>query len=329
MGSYPAQNEFSSILQISKHGSTSETYAFNDEGIMLSASRFTNELRQTYLLDFDSTAQTLYKIELKDPEGNVLSGFKPDKNQAQLDFTKLTEMALSHLQEKDSIYSGAIMEPYHDYRGVDVIGSYLWFPEYNFGLITEEDADEALASLVYFRYTFIIFYGFILVLSFLLYNSNVRIARIGKKVDDFSQLGQYKLREKLGEGGFGEVYKAEHTFLKTPVAIKILKSEFANTDMLDRFEKEVKITSSLSHPNTIKVFDYGTTENNNFYYVMEYLNGISLDKIVSSDKEISVGRGIYILYHMCLSLKEAHEKGLVHRDIKPDECYAMQPRRRV
>lgn len=317
VGSYPAKNEFSRILQISKHGSTSETYAFNDEGKMLSASRFTNELRQTYLLDFDTTAQTLYKIELKDPEDDVMTGFKPDKKQAQLDYTELTEKALTHLQEKDSIYSGAIMEPYNDYRGIKVIGAYVWLPEYNFGLITEEDADEALASLIYFRYTFVVFYFAILILSFLLYNSNVRIARIGKKVDDFSQLGQYKLRDKLGEGGFGEVYKAEHTFLKTPVAIKILKSEFANTDMLDRFEKEVKITSSLSHPNTIKVYDYGTTENNNFYYVMEYLNGISLDKIVSTDEEMSVARGIYILYHVCLSLKEAHEKGLVHRDIKP------------
>ena len=316
-GSYLAKNQFSNMLQISKHGSTSETYAFNKDGKMLSASRFTNELRQTYLLDFDSTAQTLYKIELKDPGGNIMKGFKPEKTTNQLDFTSLTELALNHLLEENSIYSGAMMTPYRDYRGIEVIGAYVWLPEYNFGLITEEDADEALASLVYFRNTFVVFYAVILVLSFLLYNSNVRIARIGKKVDDFSQLGQYKLREKLGEGGFGEVFKAEHTFLKTPVAIKILKSEFANTDMLDRFEKEVKITSSLSHPNTIKVYDYGTTENNNFYYVMEYLNGISLDKIVGVNEEISVARGVYILYHMCLSLKEAHEKGLVHRDIKP------------
>ena len=66
--------------------------------------------------------------------------------------------------------------------------------------------------------------------------------------------------------------------------------------MLDRFEKEVKITSSLSHPNTIKVYDYGTTENYNFYYVMEYLNGISLEKIVNSESDMSLARGIYIFF---------------------------------
>ena len=317
VGSYQAKESFSNILKLSKHGATSETYAFNHDGKMLSASRFTKELRETYLLNHDTLAETIYNIDLKDPGLNVMDGDMPETQVVEQPFTKIVDLALNHLASKDTIYEGDLMTPYRDYRGIEVIGAYMWLPEYNFGIITEEDYDEALASLGYFRNTFVSFYIIILILSFLLFNSNVRIARIGKKVEDFSILGQYKLREKIGEGGFGQVYKAEHTFLKNPVAIKILKNNFVNTDMLDRFEKEVKITSSLSHPNTIKVYDYGTTENNDFYYVMEYLNGVSLDKIVNSKNDISVARGIYILYHICLSLKEAHEKGLVHRDIKP------------
>lgn len=317
VGSYHAKNNFSDIFKLSKHGATSETYAFNDAGKMLSSSRFTNDLRKTYLLKHDSLAETIYNIDLKDPGLNVMEGALPENKIVEQPFTALVELALNHLAAKDTIYSGDLMTPYRDYRGIEVIGSYLWLPEYNFGIITEEDYTEALASLSYFKYTFVSFFLVILILSFLLFNSNVRIARIGKKVEDFSILGQYKLREKIGEGGFGQVYRAEHTFLKNPVAIKILKSNFVDTDMLDRFEKEVKITSSLSHPNTIKVYDYGITETKDFYYVMEYLNGVSLDKIVNSNTDISVGRGIYILYHVCLSLKEAHGKGLVHRDIKP------------
>ncbi|MGI9531613.1 serine/threonine-protein kinase [Lutimonas sp.] len=317
VGSYQAKHSFSNIFKLSKHGATSETYAFNDDGKMLSSSRFTKELQQTYLLNHDTLAETIYTIELKDPGLNVMDGELPESERVEQPFTRIVDLSLNHLASKDSIYEGDLMTPYRDYRGIKVIGAYTWLPEYNFGIITEEDYDEALASLGYFRDTFISFYIVILILSFLLFNSNVRIARIGKKVDDFSILGQYKLREKIGEGGFGQVYRAEHTFLKNPVAIKILKNNFVNTDMLDRFEKEVKITSSLSHPNTIKVYDYGTTENNDFYYVMEYLNGVSLDKIVNGKNDISVARGIYILYHICLSLKEAHEKGLVHRDIKP------------
>ncbi|GGZ85725.1 serine/threonine-protein kinase [Algibacter mikhailovii] len=315
-GSNLAKKGFSEIFNTSKHGATSETYAFNNEGKMISSGRFTEDLRKTYLLK-DTLLETIYNIELKDPGLNVMHGAKPTLSSVEMPFTKIVDNALNHIKLGDSIYHGSLMKPYRDYRGIEVIGAYLWYPEHNFGVITEEDFDEALASLVYFRYTFFIFFIIILVLSFLLFNSNVRIARIGKKVDDFSIIGQYKLREKLGEGGFGEVFKAEHTFLKTPVAIKILKNQFANTDMLDRFEKEVKITSSLSHPNTIKVYDYGTTENNNFYYVMEFLNGISLDKVVNSNNEIPLARGIYVLYHLCLSLKEAHDKGFAHRDIKP------------
>ncbi|MDN3641300.1 serine/threonine-protein kinase [Lutimonas halocynthiae] len=317
VGSYQAKYSFSNIFRLSKHGATSETYAFNDVGKMLSSSRFTKELRQTYLLKHDTLAETIYNIELRDPGFDVMDGSIPETKSVEQPYTRIVDLALNKLATGDTTYSGDLMTPYRDYRGIEVIGASVWLPEYNFGVITEEDYTEALASLVYFKYTFASFFIVILVLSFLLFNSNVRIARIGKKVEDFSILGQYKLREKIGEGGFGQVYKAEHTFLKNPVAIKILKSNFVNTDMLDRFEKEVKITSSLSHPNTIKVYDYGITETKDFYYVMEYLNGVSLDKIVNSKNDISVARGVYILYHICLSLKEAHEKGLVHRDIKP------------
>ena len=316
-GSYLAIKGFSNILKVSKHGATSETYAFNEDGKMLSSSRFTEQLRNTHLLEFDANAETIYNIDLRDPGVNVMKGATPRLQKVAQPYTEIVEMALNRIKANDSTFTGAIMEPYRDYRGIEVIGAYVWLPEYNFGIITEEDYEEALASLMYFKYTFIVLFTVILLLSFLLFNSNVRIARIGKKVDDFSVLGQYKLKEKLGEGGFGQVFKAEHTFLKTPVAIKVLKTEFVNTDMLERFEKEVKITSSLSHPNTIKVYDYGTTDDNNFYYVMEYLNGISLDKVVNMNADIPLARGIYILYHLCLSLKEAHEKGLVHRDIKP------------
>ncbi len=317
VGSYLAKDEFSDILQISKHGKTSETYAFNNEGTMLSASRFTADLRKTYLLDYDSTAETLYRVVLKDPQVNIIKGLQPEKSEAELPYTKIVQLALNHLEMEDSIFSGAIMKPYRDYRGIEVIGAYLWLPEYGFGLITEEDYKEALSSLVYFDYTFIGLFTIILILSFLLYNSNVRIARFGRKMEDFEQLGQYRLREKLGEGGFGQVYRAEHHFLKTPVAIKLLKKEFIGTDMLDRFQKEVIVTSSLSHPNTVKVIDYGTTKSGQFYYVMEFLNGISLEKLLQMEDDFNVGRGIHILLQACLSLEEAHKKGLIHRDIKP------------
>ncbi len=312
-----AKNEFSNMLLISSHGKTNETYAFDREARMISASRFTKELRKTALLNYDSTAQTIYKIHIQDPGGNVMDGFVPLESKVKREYTEIVQMAAEHIELQDSIINGAIVEPYKDYRGIDVIGAYHWFPKYEFGIITEEDASEALASLKYFRITFVSFFVIILILSFLLYNSNVRIARIGKKVDDLNKLGQYHLKEKLGEGGFGQVYKAEHSFLKTPVAIKILKKEFVGTDMLTRFEKEVKVTASLSNPYTIRVFDYGTSNNGQFYYVMEYLKGVSLDVVVQNFKVFPLEWTIDILLKVCLSLREAHDMGVVHRDVKP------------
>nr|WP_240972503.1 serine/threonine-protein kinase [Flammeovirga yaeyamensis] len=129
-------------------------------------------------------------------------------------------------------------------------------------------------------------------------------------------MGQYHLIDKIGEGGFGEVYKAEHSLLKMPVAIKLLK-QGSTEDSIQRFEKEVKITSSLKHPNTIKVYDFGRSPQGQFYYVMEYINGITLSKILEIEKKLPIERIVYVLRMVCYSLREAHQNHLVHRDIKP------------
>lgn len=314
---YNVKNEFSDILILSHHNETAETYAFNLRGKMISKSRFEKDLQHTYLLDNDSTKSSIFNINLTDPGNNVYKNDEPAIPLIDQTFTRIAAQAYEHLNRKDSVFDGSIMEPYNDYRGIPVVGAWRWLPGYNFGLIDEIDAKEALLALKYFDWIFFLFLMILLALSILLFNSNVRIAKFGRRIEDFTKLGQYKLISKLGEGGFGEVYKAEHTFLKTPVAIKLLKKEFIGTDILDRFEKEVKVTSSLAHPNTVKVYDYGTSQSGQFYYVMEYLNGVSLDKVVQSYKEFPVGRTIHILMQTCYSLREAHRSGLIHRDIKP------------
>ena len=314
---FNVKNDFSSILNVSHHNATAETYAFNLEGHILSKSRFQDELQNTFLLDYDTTKESIYNIKLLDPGKSVYKTSEPKIPVIDQQYTRIFAMAIDELRSDDTDYIGSIMKPYRDYRGVKVIGAWTWLPEYDFGLIDEIDAAEALLALRYFDGIFFLFIAILLTLSILLYNSNVRIAKFGKRMEDFSKLGQYKLLSKLGEGGFGEVYMAEHNFLKTPVAIKLLKKEFIGTDMLDRFEKEVKVTSSLSHPNTVKVYDYGTSDSGQFYYVMEYLNGISLDKTINPTEPFPVARAIHVLLNCCYSLHEAHNKGLIHRDVKP------------
>jgi len=139
------------------------------------------------------------------------------------------------------------------------------------------------------------------------------------------QLGQYRLGERLGAGGMGEVYLAEHQLMKRPVAIKLVRPEKAgDTRILARFEREVQSTAQLSHWNNIDIFDYGRTDDGTFYYVMEYLPGLSLDDLVARYGPLPPERVIHLLRQTCDALAEAHACGLIHRDIKPGNIFAAK-----
>ncbi len=132
------------------------------------------------------------------------------------------------------------------------------------------------------------------------------------------KLGQYQLGEKLGEGGMGEVYLAEHQLLKRPCALKLIKPDVnTNPIALARFEREVQSAALLSHPNTIEIFDYGHTDDGTFYYVMEYLPGMTVAELVRQTGPMAAGRAIFLTRQVCGALAEAHRYGLVHRDLKP------------
>ncbi len=139
------------------------------------------------------------------------------------------------------------------------------------------------------------------------------------------QFGQYRLLEKIGAGGMGEVYKAEHVLLKRPCAIKLIKAaNEADVTSLARFEKEVKATAKLTHWNTVEIYDYGRTDDGTFYYVMELLPGMSLEDIVEQQGPLPPERAIHLLRQICGALHEAHSVGLIHRDIKPANIFASQ-----
>jgi serine/threonine-protein kinase len=142
------------------------------------------------------------------------------------------------------------------------------------------------------------------------------IRTLNHQVRDALRLGQYTLGERLGEGGMGIVYMAHHALLRRPTAIKLLHRE-PDEQHLQRFEREAQLTSRLTHPHTISVYDYGRTPDGLLYYAMEYLEGLSFEQLVDLDGPQPSARVVHLLVQICGALDEAHRVGLIHRDIKP------------
>ncbi len=138
-----------------------------------------------------------------------------------------------------------------------------------------------------------------------------------ERVREAHQLGQYTLLDKLGGGGMGEVYRAQHAMLRRPTAVKLVRPTAVDEETLKRFEREVRLTARLAHPNTVAVYDYGRTPDGVFYYAMELLDGIDLQRLVDEHGPLPEERVVHVLEQVCASLAEAHELGLIHRDVKP------------
>jgi serine/threonine protein kinase len=155
--------------------------------------------------------------------------------------------------------------------------------------------------------------------------------RLGRRLREAQELGNYELVELLGHGGMGEVWRARHQLLARDAAIKLVRPEVlgARTEadarvVQRRFEREARATAALSSPHTIQVFDFGMTRDGAFYYVMELLAGRDLESLVREFGPVPADRAIFLLRQVCHSLADAHARGMVHRDIKPANIYVCR-----
>lgn len=154
--------------------------------------------------------------------------------------------------------------------------------------------------------------------------------RMGKRLREARDLGNYQLVERLGEGGMGEVWRARHRLLARDAAVKLIRPEILGTRepdaraQLRRFEREAQATATLSSQHTVRLFDFGATDEGSFYYVMELLVGSDLESLVKKFGPLPADRVLFLLRQACHSLAEAHARGLVHRDVKPANIFVCR-----
>jgi serine/threonine-protein kinase len=150
------------------------------------------------------------------------------------------------------------------------------------------------------------------------------VTGLGQQVAKAREMGSYQLGELLGHGGMGDVYYATHRMLARPAAIKLIRPEVLSGNdpaaeelAVTRFRREAKTAASLRSPHTVELYDFGVTDNQSLYFVMELLEGLNLESMVRRYGALPAGRVVHILRQVCASLAEAHAQGFVHRDIKP------------
>jgi hypothetical protein len=307
------EGEFSRLFSVARMGESGEAYAFDRRGVMLTASRFDRELKSLKLIPNTAEGTPILNLRLLDPLVD-LEREPPVKPRNQL---HLTRMAIAATKGNN----GCDVDGYRNYRGVKVIGAWEWLPEYGMGVATEVAVDEAFHSLKILQRVFLVLFLLLVLSGIAVFIFTILVERLQASVRRSAlaarRLGQYVLVAEIGRGANGMVYRASHTLLRRPVAIKLLSPEMTNEATAARFEDEVQMTSQLTHPNTVAIYDYGRTPEGLFYYAMEYLSGIDLDRLVREFGPQPEGRVIHILRQACGSLAEAHGIGLIHRDIKP------------
>ncbi len=307
---YKSRDDMSRILDMVRLGQSGETYVISRDGLMLSRSRFDDQLRELGLISNEPQATSVRSVDVRDPGGDLTAGYIADEPISSKPLTKMARLCTSG-QDGDDV------DGYRDYRGVTVVGAWRWLPDLEVGVETELDVDEAEPGLrILIWETWLIIDLFAICAGFALL-SYYSVSRLRQQVGEHQKLGQYTLEKQIGEGGMGKVFKARHELLKRPTAVKLLKPELFDRDSIARFEREARLVSQLEHPNTIRIYDYGMTPEGLFYDVMEYINGLSLGELVNIEMVVPPERVIFLLKQICHSLLEAHEAGMVHRDLKP------------
>jgi len=313
-----ADREFARLFASARAGTTTEAYAFGDDAMMLTSTRFANEFVEAgYFPNHFGSA--VFSVPVRDPGGDLTIGHLPALEPGARPLTRAAALAIAARDKaSESEQRGVLLEPYRSYSGREVLGAWRWLPAYDIGVVAERDVEEAFSALRYLRVSFSVIAGFIVLSLIAALTAGLSLARLRAQFGRLQKFGVYTLERQISEGGMATIYLARHALLKRPTAVKVLKKTIGNDEFIHRFEREVQLASQLRHPNTVQIYDFGRNREGQPYYVMEYLEGLTLTELVRHTGPLPAGRVIHVLRQVAAALREAHRRGIIHRDVKPD-----------
>ncbi|MEC7524673.1 MAG: serine/threonine-protein kinase [Myxococcota bacterium] len=151
------------------------------------------------------------------------------------------------------------------------------------------------------------------------------VYQLRAQVSEAKSLGRYRLRRRIARGGMGEIWKAFHAGLQRDVAVKLMQPRLGQDDIaVRRFEREVRTLAELTHPNIVRVFDYGATDAGVWYYAMELLEAKDLTEVIAAEGPMEPARALRLVTQAAEALGEAHARGIVHRDVKPSNLLLVR-----
>lgn len=312
VGGEEMHDRFQRVLRHSWIGTSGETYVVDSRGFMVSQSRFSNHLVSLGWLPErrNGNAGATGMIRVTVPPVNTYEQSPPRQQLDSWPLTESTRLVTSGVDGQNTV-------GYPDYRGIMVVGAWRWLETYRFGLITEVDLDAAYEDLRPLRVACLILLGATLTIGTATMFYQLKVSRQNARDPIERRIGPYLVAGKIGEGGLATVHLATHDLLQRPAALKKLKPQHATAANISRFEREVRIASQLRHPNTIEIYDYGQTPRGIWYCAMEHINGLTLQQVMRIEGRQPPARVVHILIQTCRSLREAHDLGFIHRDIKP------------
>ena len=217
---------------------------------------------------------------------------------------------------------GVLFEPYPDSDDQAVVGVWHWLGAQEIGIVAERSYDRYVQPLRWVDAIFFILLVLGALVLALLAQLDPRKLRDAFRRSDIDTCGPYTIKGLIGEGTMANVYLAEHRHLKRIVAIKRLKIQSQRDETIERFDREARLASQLSHPNIITVLDHGRAPDGSFFYAMEFIRGLTLTQWVEQHGPLPPARAVRILRQICAAVGAMHARQLLHRDIKPDNVIA-------